>query len=121
MLLIQGQDCGLDLDSVESLIRRHEETEREVIVIRERSKVSQSVHLWPWSTAAHVQHLPVELLAQVSYIYASMTTPLFIGQALESVVSDQLRDGSVLTDKLKSKENEVLNSLKTLDREGKVR
>ncbi|XP_056867453.1 spectrin beta chain, non-erythrocytic 5 isoform X2 [Takifugu flavidus] len=79
MLLIQGQDCGLDLDSVESLIRRHEETEREVIVIQERSK------------------------------------------ALESEVSDQLRDGSVLTDKLKSKQKEVLKSLKTLDREGKVR
>lgn len=48
MLLIQGQDCGLDLDGVESLIRRHEETEREVIVIQERSKVSQRVHLWSW-------------------------------------------------------------------------
>lgn len=50
-----------------------------------------------------------------------MTTSLFFGQALESEVSDQLRDGSVLTDKLRSKQKEVLKSLKTLDREGKVR
>ncbi|XP_070699072.1 spectrin beta chain, non-erythrocytic 5 [Pempheris klunzingeri] len=38
MLLLQGQDCGFDVDSVENLIRRHEETEREAGVIRERSK-----------------------------------------------------------------------------------
>ncbi|KAK1893841.1 Spectrin beta chain non-erythrocytic 5 [Dissostichus eleginoides] len=38
MLLLQGQDCGFDVDSVENLIRRHEETEREVGVIQERSK-----------------------------------------------------------------------------------
>lgn len=40
MLLLQGQDCGVDVDSVENLIRRHEETEREAGVIQERSKVS---------------------------------------------------------------------------------
>ena len=40
MLLLQGQDCGFDVDSVENLIRRHEETEREAGVIQERSKVS---------------------------------------------------------------------------------
>lgn len=40
MLLLQGQDCGSDVDSVENLIRRHEETEREAGVIQERSKVS---------------------------------------------------------------------------------
>ncbi|XP_020497621.2 spectrin beta chain, non-erythrocytic 5 [Labrus bergylta] len=39
MLLLQGQDCGVDVDSVENLIRRHEETEREAGVIQERSKV----------------------------------------------------------------------------------
>lgn len=53
MLLIQGQDCGSDLDSVESLIRRHEEMEREVGIIQERSKVSKRVYLrevlWSWS------------------------------------------------------------------------
>ncbi|KAM6918067.1 spectrin beta chain, non-erythrocytic 5 [Lycodopsis pacificus] len=41
MLLLQGQDCGFDVDSVENLIRRHEETEREAGVIQERSKVLQ--------------------------------------------------------------------------------
>ncbi|XP_029899947.1 spectrin beta chain, non-erythrocytic 5 isoform X2 [Myripristis murdjan] len=39
MLLLQGQDCGFDVESVENLIRRHEETEREAGVIQERSKV----------------------------------------------------------------------------------
>ncbi|KAM4625618.1 spectrin beta chain, non-erythrocytic 5 [Polymixia lowei] len=38
MLLLQGQGCGLDVESVENLIRRHEETEREAGVIQERSK-----------------------------------------------------------------------------------
>ncbi|XP_068456287.1 spectrin beta chain, non-erythrocytic 5 [Clinocottus analis] len=38
MLLLQGQDCGFDVDSVENLIRRHEETEREAGVIQKRSK-----------------------------------------------------------------------------------
>ncbi|XP_044022541.1 spectrin beta chain, non-erythrocytic 5 isoform X2 [Siniperca chuatsi] len=37
-MLLQGQDCGFDVDSVENLIRRHEETEREAGVIQERSK-----------------------------------------------------------------------------------
>ncbi|XP_077945298.1 spectrin beta chain, non-erythrocytic 5 isoform X2 [Gasterosteus aculeatus] len=36
--MLLGQDCGVDVDSVENLIRRHEETEREVGVIHERSK-----------------------------------------------------------------------------------
>ncbi|KAL6106061.1 sptbn5 [Pungitius sinensis] len=36
--MLLGQDCGVDVDSVENLIRRHEETEREVGVIQERSK-----------------------------------------------------------------------------------
>ncbi|KAL2098982.1 hypothetical protein ACEWY4_005462 [Coilia grayii] len=36
MLLVQDGDCGWDVESVEGLIRRHEETEREVGVIRER-------------------------------------------------------------------------------------
>ncbi|XP_026156546.1 spectrin beta chain, non-erythrocytic 5 isoform X2 [Mastacembelus armatus] len=38
MLLLQGQDYGCDVESVENLIRRHEETEREAGVIQERSK-----------------------------------------------------------------------------------
>ncbi|XP_040917192.1 spectrin beta chain, non-erythrocytic 2 [Toxotes jaculatrix] len=37
-MLLQGQDCGFDVESVENLIRRHEETEREAGVIQERSK-----------------------------------------------------------------------------------
>nr|XP_046269773.1 spectrin beta chain, non-erythrocytic 5 [Scatophagus argus] len=37
-MLLQGQDCGFDVDSVENLIRRHEETEREAGLIQERSK-----------------------------------------------------------------------------------
>lgn len=41
MLLLQGQDCGCDVESVENMIRRHEETEREAGVIQERSKVRQ--------------------------------------------------------------------------------
>ncbi|XP_028831275.1 spectrin beta chain, non-erythrocytic 5 isoform X2 [Denticeps clupeoides] len=36
MLLLQGEDCGSDVDSVENLIRRHEEVEREVGVIQEK-------------------------------------------------------------------------------------
>lgn len=65
MLLIQGQDCGSDLDSVESLIRRHEEMEREVGIIQERSKVSKRVYLrevlWSWSNIS-----PVSCLNSVS-------------------------------------------------------
>uniref|UniRef100_I3J096 Spectrin, beta, non-erythrocytic 5 n=1 Tax=Oreochromis niloticus TaxID=8128 RepID=I3J096_ORENI len=37
MLLLQDQDCGCDVDSVENLIRRHEEIEREAGVIQDRS------------------------------------------------------------------------------------
>lgn len=40
MLLLHGQDCGFDVESVEILIRRHQETEREARVIQERSRVS---------------------------------------------------------------------------------
>lgn len=40
MLLLQGQGYGEDVESVENLIRRHEEIEREVRVIHERSTVS---------------------------------------------------------------------------------
>ncbi|TRY84982.1 hypothetical protein DNTS_028857 [Danionella cerebrum] len=36
MLLLQGQGCGVDVEGVENLIRRHEETEREARVIQER-------------------------------------------------------------------------------------
>uniref|UniRef100_A0A3Q1IZP4 Calponin-homology (CH) domain-containing protein n=1 Tax=Anabas testudineus TaxID=64144 RepID=A0A3Q1IZP4_ANATE len=38
MLLLHGQDCGCDVESVENLIRRHEEMEREARVIKERSQ-----------------------------------------------------------------------------------
>ncbi|XP_076605262.1 spectrin beta chain, non-erythrocytic 5 [Chaetodon auriga] len=38
VLLLQDQDCGFDVVSIENLIRRHEETEREAGVIQERSK-----------------------------------------------------------------------------------
>ncbi|XP_067336707.1 spectrin beta chain, non-erythrocytic 5 isoform X2 [Channa argus] len=38
MLLLQGHDFGCDVESVENLIRRHEETEREARVIQERSQ-----------------------------------------------------------------------------------
>lgn len=40
MLLLQGHGYGEDVESVENLIRRHEEMEREVRVIQERSTVS---------------------------------------------------------------------------------
>lgn len=40
MLLLQGKDCGVDVESVENLIRRHEEMEREARVIQERGAVS---------------------------------------------------------------------------------
>ncbi|XP_027134554.1 spectrin beta chain, non-erythrocytic 5 [Larimichthys crocea] len=79
MLLLQGQDCGFDVDSVENLIRRHEETEREARVIQERSK------------------------------------------ALEKEVSDHLKARSVMSDKLKNKQKEVQQALKTLDKEVKLR
>uniref|UniRef100_A0A4W4DYW9 Spectrin, beta, non-erythrocytic 5 n=1 Tax=Electrophorus electricus TaxID=8005 RepID=A0A4W4DYW9_ELEEL len=39
MLLLQGQGYGEDVEGVENLIRRHEETEREVWVIQERGTV----------------------------------------------------------------------------------
>ncbi|XP_053365454.1 spectrin beta chain, non-erythrocytic 5 isoform X1 [Clarias gariepinus] len=39
ILLLQGQGYGEDVESVENLIRRHEEMEREVRVIQERSTV----------------------------------------------------------------------------------
>ncbi|XP_036450101.1 spectrin beta chain, non-erythrocytic 5 isoform X2 [Colossoma macropomum] len=39
MLLLQGQGCGEDVESVENLMRRHEEMEREVRVIQERGDV----------------------------------------------------------------------------------
>ncbi|XP_028251320.1 spectrin beta chain, non-erythrocytic 5 [Parambassis ranga] len=38
MLLLQDRDCGSDVETVEDLIRRHEETEREAGVIQERAK-----------------------------------------------------------------------------------
>ncbi|XP_030248101.1 spectrin beta chain, non-erythrocytic 5 [Sparus aurata] len=79
MMLLQGQDCGFDVDSVENLIRRHEETEREAGVIQERAK------------------------------------------ALEKEVSDHLRTRSGMNDKLKNKQKEVQNTLKTLDKEVKLR
>ncbi|XP_023280049.1 spectrin beta chain, non-erythrocytic 2-like [Seriola lalandi dorsalis] len=41
-MLLHGQDCGFDVESVENLIRRHEETEREVGVIQERSKALET-------------------------------------------------------------------------------
>lgn len=46
MLLLQNQDCGSDVDSVENLIRRHEETEREAGVIQERSQVKVIAHFF---------------------------------------------------------------------------
>nr|XP_057947283.1 spectrin beta chain, non-erythrocytic 5-like isoform X2 [Doryrhamphus excisus] len=45
MMPLLDQDCGVDVESVENLIRRHEETERETKVIEERSKVlDKDVH-----------------------------------------------------------------------------
>ncbi|XP_038585015.1 spectrin beta chain, non-erythrocytic 5 isoform X1 [Micropterus salmoides] len=78
-MLLQGQDCGFDVDSVENLIRRHEETEREAGVIQERS------------------------------------------EALEKEVSDHLKARSVMSDKLKNKQKEVQQALKTLEKEVKHR
>lgn len=55
MLMLQDQDCGSDVDSVENLMRRHEETQREAGIIQERSKVSWMVNFkelqWTGSTA----------------------------------------------------------------------
>ncbi|XP_024910886.1 spectrin beta chain, non-erythrocytic 5 isoform X2 [Cynoglossus semilaevis] len=42
ILLLQGQGFGVDVESVENLIRRHEETEREAGVIQERSKALEN-------------------------------------------------------------------------------
>lgn len=44
MLMLQDQDCGSDVDSVENLMRRHEETQREAGITQERSKVSLMVN-----------------------------------------------------------------------------
>ncbi|XP_077095863.1 spectrin beta chain, non-erythrocytic 5 isoform X1 [Siphateles boraxobius] len=41
MLLLQGQGCGVDVESVENLIRRHEEMEREARVIQERGSAME--------------------------------------------------------------------------------
>ncbi|XP_068195162.1 spectrin beta chain, non-erythrocytic 5 isoform X2 [Antennarius striatus] len=79
MLLLQGQDCGFDVDSVENLIRRNEETEREVWVIQERSK------------------------------------------ELEKEVSDHLKARSVMSSNVKDKQKEVQMTLKSLDKEVKLR
>ncbi|KAF7648029.1 hypothetical protein LDENG_00163000 [Lucifuga dentata] len=79
MLLLQDQDLGFDVESVENLIRRHEETQREVRVIQERLK------------------------------------------ALDKQVSDQLKDRSVMTDKLRIKQKEVQTVLKTLEKKVKLR
>lgn len=40
MLLLQGHGYGEDVESVENLIRRHEEMEREVRIIQEKNTVS---------------------------------------------------------------------------------
>lgn len=42
-------------------------------------------------------------------------------QALEAAVSDHLKAPSVMRDKLKNKQREVQNALKTLEREVKLR
>ncbi|XP_057715583.1 spectrin beta chain, non-erythrocytic 5 isoform X1 [Corythoichthys intestinalis] len=42
MLPLLDHDCGVDVESVENLIRRHKETERESRVIQERSKVLEN-------------------------------------------------------------------------------
>lgn len=39
MRSLQGHDCGEDVESVENLIRKHEEIEREVQVIQRRGNV----------------------------------------------------------------------------------
>lgn len=55
MLLLQNQDCGSDVDSVENLIRRHEETEREAGVIQERSQVKVITHFFCINTVVWFQ------------------------------------------------------------------
>ncbi|XP_029973399.1 spectrin beta chain, non-erythrocytic 5 [Salarias fasciatus] len=42
MLLLQDQDCGSDVDSVENLMARHEKMEREVGLIQERAQSLES-------------------------------------------------------------------------------
>lgn len=47
--------------------------------------------------------------------------PLLSTQALEKEVSDHLKARSVMSDKLKNKQKEVQQALKTLDKEVKLR
>ncbi|XP_030641786.1 spectrin beta chain, non-erythrocytic 5 [Chanos chanos] len=79
MLMLRGKDFGTDVESVENLIRRHEETERDVGVIHER------------------------------------------GTALDEEVTHQLRNRTVLSDKLLKKQKEVNTALVNLEKEVKLR
>ncbi|XP_035467370.2 spectrin beta chain, non-erythrocytic 5 isoform X2 [Scophthalmus maximus] len=80
MLLLQGQGCGSDVESVENLIRRHEETEREAGVIQERSKALE-----------------------------------------EEAASRDLKAPSAMSDKLRNKQTEAQEALRSLDKEVKHR
>lgn len=56
MLMLQEQDFGSDVDSVENLMRRHEETQREAGITQERSKVSWMVNFkeLQWSCSVNI-------------------------------------------------------------------
>lgn len=59
MLLLQGQGCGVDVESVENLIRRHEEMEREARVIQERGAVSRLDSCNTKNTFIHINQCTV--------------------------------------------------------------
>ncbi len=59
MLLLQGQGCGVDVESVENLIRRHEEMEREARVIQERGTVSRLDSCYSKNMCIHINQCTV--------------------------------------------------------------
>lgn len=59
MLLLQGQGCGVDVESVENLIRRHEEMEREARVIQERGTVSRLDRCYTKNIFIHINKCTV--------------------------------------------------------------
>lgn len=79
MLLLQGQGCGVDVESVENLIRRHEEMEREARVIQERGTVSRTDSCFTKSTFIHINQSTVGSMSfTISIVRACFVVKGFI-------------------------------------------
>lgn len=110
--MLLGQDCGVDVDSVENLIRRHEETEREVGVIQERSKVSVGGGACCMEFMPQMKHEEVKVGAGAPSVFT---------QDLQKEVSHHLKAPSVMSNELKKKQKEAQSALTSLEREVKLR